>query len=192
VAGDGFVKVLVIPEDPTLDQYILKPIVHRLFADLGRTARIDILSNPRLRGVDQALNQTVLTGIAETFRMIDLFLVLVDRDGDPVRPALARTREGEHAEKLFVCLAVEEVEVWMLALHRDSLRASWNEIRAEMNPKERFALPFLRDRAPKLDAGGGRAWAMRELGAGWRGLLQVCPELQELRERLRGWLESRI
>jgi hypothetical protein len=55
----------------------------------------------------------------------------------------------------------------------------------------RDALRLLRDQAPKLDAGGGRAWAMRELGAGWRGLLQVCPELQELRERIRGWLESR-
>lgn len=184
-------KVLVIPEDPTLDQYILKPIVHRLFADLGRTARIDILSNPRLRGVDQALSQVVLSGIAETFRMIDLFLVLVDRDGDQNRPVLARARENEHADKLFVCLAVEEVEVWMLALHRDSLQTPWNEIRGEVNPKERFTLPFLRNRAPKLDAGGGRAWAMRELGAGWRGLLQVCPELQELRERLRGWLDSR-
>jgi hypothetical protein len=64
VAGDGFVKVLVIPEDPTLDQYILKPVVNRLFADLGRTARIDILSNPRLRGVDQELSQAVLSGIA--------------------------------------------------------------------------------------------------------------------------------
>ena len=28
-------KILVIPEDPMLDQYILKPVVERLFADLG-------------------------------------------------------------------------------------------------------------------------------------------------------------
>jgi len=28
------VKVLIIPEDPTLDQYILRPIVGRIFADL--------------------------------------------------------------------------------------------------------------------------------------------------------------
>lgn len=184
-------KVLVIPEDPTLDQYILKPVVNRLFADLGRTARIDILSNPRLRGVDQALSQAILASIAETFRMIDLFLVLVDRDGVQGRTAIARAREGEHPETLFVCLAVEELEIWMLALHRETLRFPWNEIRSEKSLKERFSQPFLRDRAPKLDAGGGRAWAMRELGAGWRGLLQVCPELLDLREQIRGWLESR-
>lgn len=184
-------KVLVIPEDPTLDQYILKPVVGRLFSDLGRPARIDVLSNPRLRGVAQALSAPTLSGIADTFRMIDLFLVLVDRDGNMERPAVAAARETEHDGRLFVCLAIEEIEVWMLALHRDALDAPWTEVRSERNPKERFAAPFLAANAPKLDVGGGRAWAMQELGAGWRGLLQVCPELQELKDRLQGWLQSR-
>ena len=185
-------KVLVIPEDPTLDQYILKPLVGRLFTDLGRPARIDVLSKPRLRGVDQALSAPVLSDIADTFRMIDLFLVLVDRDGNLERPAVAAAREAEHTGRLFVCLAIEEVEVWMLALHRSTLGVAWTEVRSERNPKERFAAPFLSANAPKLDAGGGRAWAMRELGAGWRGLLQVCPELQELRDRIHRWLRSSV
>jgi hypothetical protein len=191
LAGDGLVKVLVIPEDPTLDQYILKPVVSRLFSDLGRPARIDVLSKPRLRGVAQALGASVLSDIAETYRMIDLFLVLVDRDGDLERPVVAVAREAEHAGRLFVCLAIEEVEVWMLALHREALGTSWTEVRSERNPKERFAAPFLAANAPKLDAGGGRAWAMRELGPAWRGLLQVCPELQELKDRIQSWLQSR-
>jgi hypothetical protein len=38
-------KVLVAPEDPTLDQYVLKPIVERLFADLGKTPRVLVLSH---------------------------------------------------------------------------------------------------------------------------------------------------
>lgn len=184
-------RVLVIPEDPILDQYILKPLVARLFSDLGRPVRIDVLSKPRLRGVDQALSAPVLSGIAATFRMIDLFLVLVDRDGDLERPAVAVAREAEHAGRLFVCLAIEEVEIWMLALHRDALGAQWAEVRSERDPKERFAVPFLAANAPRLDAGGGRAWAMRQLGAGWRGLLQVCPELQELKDRIQSWLQSR-
>src|SRR5215210_2922044 len=71
--GDGLVKVLVIPEDPTLDQYILKPLVSRLFSDLGRAVSIDVLSKPQLRGVAQALNVLVLFDIAETYRMIDLW-----------------------------------------------------------------------------------------------------------------------
>jgi hypothetical protein len=183
------VKVLIIPEDPTLDQYILKPVVIRLFSELGRPARIDILTNPRLRGVDQALGQKDLADIVRRFPMIDLFLVLVDRDGHLERHAIAKVREEEHPGRLFICLAIEEVEVWMLALHRDTLGVSWSTVRCERNPKERFAHPFLITRTPRLDVGGGRAWAMRELGSGWRGVLRVCPELQELRDRIRGWLE---
>lgn len=184
-------RVLIIPEDPVRDQFIVKPIVARIFSDLGRSTKINILTQPRLRGVDQALSQDKLATIVASFQMIDVFLVLVDRDGNPDRPAVARVREEEHPERLFVCLAVEEVEVWMLALHRAVLGVPWTTVRSENNPKERFAQPFLAAQIPKVDLSHGLAWAMRELGAGWRGLLQVCPELQELRERLRDWLESR-
>jgi hypothetical protein len=186
------VKVMVVPEDPTLDQYILKPVVEQIFADLGRSPRVQVLSKPRLRGVAQALDPAILTDIIETNRMIDLFLVLVDRDGNTdKRPIEAKERAREHPDRLFVCLAIEEVEVWMLALHRDSLDASWKEVRAERDPKERFAHPFLAARAPKLGAGGGRAWAMREVGAKWKGVLEVCPELDELKQSIREWLLRR-
>ncbi len=182
-------KVLIIPEDPTLDQYILKPVVKRLFDDLERPARIDVLSNPRLRGVAQALDSATLADIVSTFQMIDLFLVLVDRDGDTTRPAVAAARETEHPGRLIACLAIEEIEVWMLALHRDTLGSPWREVQSERNPKERFATPFLAARAPKLDPGAGRSWAMRELGTGWRGVLQVCPEIDDLKRRIQDWLD---
>lgn len=123
--------------------------------------------------------------------MIDLFLVLVDRDGNPQRAGVAHQREAEHGERLFACLAIEEIEVWMLAIHRESLGLPWNEVRAEIHPKERFAQPFLTERAPKLDPGAGRAWAMRELGARWKGILQCCPELNELQARIEKWLAGR-
>jgi hypothetical protein len=61
VDGDSAVKVLIIPEDPTLDRYILKPIVEQIFADFGRIARVMVLENPRLRGVDQALDAATTT-----------------------------------------------------------------------------------------------------------------------------------
>lgn len=180
---------MVVPEDPSLDQYILKPLVERLFADLGKSVRIQVLSNPRLRGVDQALNRAKLAEVVETYPMIDLFLVLVDRDGQTGRHAEAMARENEHPNRLFVCLAIEEVEVWMLAIHRDVIGHNWTNVRAEHHPKERFAHPFLAEHAPKLDLGGGRAWAMRPLGQKWKGVLDVCPELAELRRRVSSWLE---
>jgi hypothetical protein len=88
--------------------------------------------------------------------MIDLFLLTVDRDADEHRAKRARSLETEHPGRLFACLAVEEVEVWMLALHRDRLPSPWAEVRGERGPKERFAHPFLAAHAPKLDAGQGR------------------------------------
>lgn len=177
-------KVLVIPEDPMLDQYILKPVAERLFIDLGLAARIDVLWNPRLRSVNQALDASVVRHIVDTYSMIDLFLLIVDRDADEHRATRTRARETEHAGRLFACLAVEEVEVWMLALHRDRLPSPWAEVRGERDPKERFAHPFLAAHAPKLDAGQGRKWAMRDLGARWKGLLDVCPEIAELKARI--------
>lgn len=185
-------KVLIVPEDPTYDQYVLKPIVERIFSDLARPARIEVLHNPRLTSVDQALDSIVLADVVDKYRMIDLFLVLVDRDGDAVgRPARAQAREATHRGRLFVCLAIEEVEVWMLAIHRDRLVTPWSEVRAEPHPKERFADPFLNEHAPRLGPGGGRKWAMRGLGSKWQGVLEVCPELADLRQRIASWLSDR-
>jgi hypothetical protein len=147
-----------------------------------------VLLNPRLRGVAQALNSDILADIVATYPMNDLFLVLVDRDGDAARAGLASARESEHPNRLFVCLAIEEIEVWMLAIHSEALGSGWREVRAEIHPKERFAEPFLQARAPRLDAGQGRAWAMRGLGGQWRGVLQRCPELDELQRRVESWL----
>ena len=177
-------KVLVIPEEPMPDQYILKPVMECLFVDLALSARVDALWNPRLRSVSQALDSSMLRHIVGVYSMIDLFLLNVDRDADEHRAKRARTLEAEHPGRLFACLAVEEVEVWMLALHRDRLPSPWAEIRRERDPKERFAYPFLAAHAPKLDAGHGRKWAMRDLGARWKGLLDVCPEIAELKTRI--------
>jgi hypothetical protein len=80
----------------------------------------------------------------------------------------------------------------MLALHRERLGAPWKEVRADRDPKERFASPLLAQLAPRMALGGGRVRAMEPLGhKGWRTLLQLCPELDELRNRLSVWLAQR-
>ncbi len=183
-------RVLVIPEDPTIDQYILRPVVSRLFVDLGKLPQVEILFRPRLRGVTEALDAIKLASVVGSFPMVDLFLVIVDRDGIESRKAVSGAREAEHSGRLIVCLAIEEIEVWMLAIHHASLGYPWREVRSEIHPKERFAQPFLQERAPKLDAGQGRAWAMRNLGGQWRGVLRRCPELEELKQRIETWLDA--
>ncbi len=176
-------RVLVIPEDPYLDQYILKPVIAALFDDLGRTPQVEVLQKPRLRGVAQALDVTILSAIVLDNRMIDLFLLVVDRDCDGQRQDAVGALERRHPGKLIACLAVEEVEVWMLALHRDALTARWSEIVGECHPKERFAEPFLVERGWNTSL--GRERAMRSLRGQWKTLVSLCPELAALRERVR-------
>ena len=44
-------RVLVIPEDPTHNGYILKPIAEMILADVGKpNAKVELLTNPRLTG----------------------------------------------------------------------------------------------------------------------------------------------
>lgn len=149
-------KVLIIPEDPKLDQYILRPVVERMMADLGVAARVEVLWDPRLRSVSQALDPATVRKIVAANRMVDLFLLMVDRDCESDRAARARTREDEHPGRLLATLAIEEVEVWMLALHRDVLPSAWQDIRRECHPKERFAHPLLASIFPRLAPGEGR------------------------------------
>jgi hypothetical protein len=186
-------KVLVIPEDPVLDRYILTPIVERLFSDLGQKARVTVLENPRLRGVDQALDPNRIMEIIRRHEgMIDLFLLMVDRDCDRKgNTQHARHLENVHPGQLLACLAVEEVEVWMLALHRQRLMATWADIRGECDPKERYVEPFLRAQGWDRQLAGGRPRAMRDLGKGWSGLLAACPELVDLKKRISAWLAAR-
>jgi hypothetical protein len=175
------VKVLIIPEDPSLDKYILKPIVERLFCDLGRVARIDVLEEPHLKGVAQALDATIVNEIVRDNPMEDLFLLIVDRDCNRFKNVeRAASREAEHTGRLIACLAVEEVEVWMLALHRERLSAGWADVRNECDPKERFADPLL-DMLGRDSPGRGRKGAMRLLGTKWKGLLDLCPEIDTLK-----------
>ena len=184
-------KVLIIPEDQTLDGFVVLPIIERMFADLGRArARIWVLPEPRLRGVDHALDAAMIRRIIAENRMVDLFLLLIDRDCNRyANMERAAARAAEHPGKLITCLAVQEIEVWLLALHRERLQHPWSEIRAECDPKECFAEPLLEELGP-LGPGRGRKAAMRGLGAKWNGLLHLCPELADLREKIATWTRT--
>ncbi len=185
-------RVLVIPEAPTLDQYVVKPIIEWISLDLGRNARVDILNDPRISGAAQALNPSLIAEIIRDNAMIDLFLLVVDRDCDwMVHEAKTRVRESEHPDRLIAALAWQEIEVWALALHRERHSTRWSVIRAECDPKERYGGdPFVQEHGWLGTVGKGRKKAMRGLGGGWSGLRQVCPEIEALRERIEAWLQT--
>lgn len=183
-------KVLVIPEDPVLDEHILKPIVEQLIADLEITARVEVLQDPRMRGSSYALDPATIAGVVEDNPMVDLFLLIVDRDCDREgHTAKAAAIAAQHSGKLLACVAREEVETWALALHRSELPESWNVVRADCDPKERYFEPLVR-RKQWRGPGGGRKRAMKDLGPAFRGLLQVCSELAVLRTDIAAWAQE--
>lgn len=185
-------KVLIIPEDPTRDQYILKPVVEYLFRSLQVSTRVEVLLDPHLRGIHEALDPKKVKEIIEENPMVDLFLLIVDRDCNRYKNEnKARARQEEHAGKLIATCACQEVEVWMLALHWDELPARWPEIREECDPKERFVEPFLAEKGWAAGVGQGRKRAMRKGKSGLGGLLQVCPEIAALQGSIQEWLQQR-
>ena len=96
----------------------------------------------------------------------------------------ARTREQEHTGKLLACSAWQEIEVWMLAGYKIRLASSWAEVRADCDPKERYAEPLLKE-LNSASPGGGRKAAMRRVTV---DQLMTCDELKDLAARLGAWL----
>ena len=187
-------KVTVISENHTLDQHILKPVVQRLFRDLNRRARVDVLPDPGLGGVSQALDKRILGRILDENPMVDLFLLIVDRDCVASRQGRldARVQQAGDAGKAVIgCLAIEEVEVWALALHASELPDRWSQVRKECDPKERYFQPLAKAKSWLESKGRGRAEAMKALAGNWRALKQRCSEVQQLQDEIAVWLAGR-
>ena len=73
-------RVLVIPEDPTWNGYILKPLAKRLLADAGKPlARVALLANPGLRGSADAI-RAIREELPDSYRFFDLWLFFPDAD----------------------------------------------------------------------------------------------------------------
>ena len=181
-------RVMIIPEDPALDQFILKPVVEAIFQDLNRVARVQVLFNPRLRSVDQALEPTQLNSIIDSYPQEDLFLLLIDRDCNQNRLNRVNARESEvmsRRKALIGCLAIEEVEIWALAIYQGELPARWQEMRQECHPKETYFYPLVEQLGLQNNVGRGRKHIMKSLSGQYSRLLQLCPEIAELRDRIR-------
>ena len=181
-------RVLVIPEDPTYNGYILQPIVERMLAELGKST----CSRRRCSPAPNSMVTPTLSARSEAIssigiRRFDLWLFLPDGDRasnlEPLESELAR--RNVH---LFCCAAQPEVEAWLLAGYRDELAISWGEVRQHPRLKEEVFEPFLRQFGDTRSPGSGRENLTRQTLTNYRGLLHVCPELAELEDRLRTFL----
>lgn len=177
-------KVLVIPEDPTYNGYILKPLIEKIMSSIGKpNAEVIVLTNPFATGYEMI--KAALPDICERYRHFDCMLFLPDQDCQDRAAELANveTQAQQIGVKLLACAAVQEVEAWLLAGHTDKLNADWKTIRNDCDLKERYFNPFLAEHGDR-SVGDGRKRLMREALTHFDGILMRCPELKELRQRL--------
>ncbi len=172
-------KVLIIPEDFRKDQYMLKPLFERLFANFERpNTRVVVCTAPLLQGVTEAMKEDRLSEIFDRYRMIDIFVLCVDRDGIQTRQnrlnELEKTFGG--SRRFLAVNAWEELETWVLAGLDLPKEWAWAAIRQDISVKERYFEPLARQLGVADGPGGGRK-ALGELAARRvPGIRQKCPE----------------
>ena len=192
-------NVLVIPEDSRFDQHVLKPIIEAMLAALDRPrAKVRVCQDPVLGGVDQATNWNRVSEILDLYEgMVDLFLLIVDRDGKPGRrsaldgieaKARATLRVGSH---LLAENAWQEIEVWILAGMDLPTEWEWKEIRTEIQLKETYYTPFARSRNAVDEPGEGRRRLALEAASRYGRIRRLCPEdVRSLEVRIQALLAA--
>lgn len=178
-------QVLVVPEDPTYNGDILGPLIQRMLAECGKPkAKVLVLTNPKVRGYEHARDR--LLEILDRYSHFDLFLFLVDADGKDKTKAFdgleSAARSVGHA--LYCLAAVQEVEVWLLAGHAEKLATKWADVRRDRSVKENIFEEFLSKHGDPRRYGGGRDLLMKQAIAKYPQILQRCPELRVLQERI--------
>lgn len=179
-------KVLVVCEDHSLDQYICKPVVERALAEVGVRGMVRVLTDPRLQGVSQLLRELPMI-LQDTMEQIVVVVADNDCDREHTKRKLAAAAEGD--PRVVACCAMEEVEIWMLALHQKELGIPWKDVRSDCDVKDSVAVPFLRRTGRDKFVGRGRKDAMREILGSWRTLLDLCDEPKTFCSELRAAVE---
>lgn len=191
------INVLVIPEDFRKDQYMLKPIIEKMMAALDVKANVRVCADPLLGGVGEALKWERISDIIQRYRgMTRIFILAVDRDGDAAREGRLRGMENQASNRLgagksFLAEnAWQELEVWVLAGLKDlPANWSWQEIRAERDPKERYYKPYAEARGVLNEPYEGRGTLAKEAARNYQRIRQLCPEdIQSLEARIRAAL----
>ena len=173
-------NVLVIPEDFRKDQYILKPLFERLLRSMGkRNARVRICQDPLLGGIGEATKSERIAEIVERYDgMMDVFVLCVDRDGNPGRRQKLDDIEKEFGDDgdFLAENAWEELETWVLAGLDLPRSWRWPDIRAEVHVKEEYFDKLAKSRSVADGPGGGRRALGREAASRIDAIRQKCPE----------------
>ena len=170
-------NVLLIPEDFTYDQYILRPLFARLFRAIGKpTAKIRVCREPNLGGVREALKIERLREIVDSYPTTDLFILCVDRDGITGRRTRLNQIEKTFGPRFLGENAWEELETWVLAGLTLPKGWSWQDVRAEIQVKKTYFEPLARERGVANGPGSGRRELATEASKRIATIRQKCTE----------------
>lgn len=180
-------NVLIVPENPTYNGAILKPLCDRLLQECGKPrANIEVMQNPRTNGYEDAKKQFPYK-ILDLYWLKHLVLFLPDSDGKDRNAEFARMEADFEQNaiaitrpiRLICCAAVPEVEAWLLAGHRDKWEPDWQwgTMQADRSFKENYFNPFLekhgQDQSRYPD--GGRKQLMLEALRSYDAIKQRMP-----------------
>jgi hypothetical protein len=181
-------RVLVIPEDPKGDAFILKPLVAKVM-ELAQKRRADvrICHVPNFGGYGGLLSfERVKTEVLNRYQDVDLFLIFADRDGDPGRDIATENlrnklqnhldENGRSDQKVLCELARQEVEVFPLAGHPASKNWPWQEIRSDPHVKDSWFRKLAIEVGTIRLVDGGRGVLMSAAMKNWSRIKSRCPE----------------
>ena len=184
-------RVLVIPEDPTWNGYILTPLAKALLADADKpAAQVTLLTNPRLQGYNQALT-AVRDELPDRYEFFDLWLFFPDADRANA-DAMQRLETDLQAKgiALLCCPAQPEVEIYACVAFRDDLPGTWEDARKHTRMKEDVFEPLLEQRGDRRRPGRGRDLMIERALQNLPLLFQLCPEIETLRNRIAASLQD--
>lgn len=179
-------EILVIPEDPTNNGYILRPLFSALLRRIGKpNARVRVLTDPRAQGFSHAV-KLLEEILPDRWRHIQPWVFVPDAD----RANESAMRELEERSlrrgiRLITCIAQPELEIYACFARRKSLPLRWQELRQHTHFKEDVFQKLISDGGvDPRGAGGGRAQLIKESIAELESMIQLCPGLHLLSERL--------
>jgi hypothetical protein len=178
-------KVLVIPEDPTHNGYILKPLVEAILADAGKpNAKVTVLTKPRLEGYEHAV-KAIREELPDSYGFWNLWIFIPDADRATAEAMTALEDElTRKSIKLLCCPAQPEVEIYACVPYRRDIKGGWEGARKDVRFKEDVFAPLLAKHGDDRRAGSGRDLMIEQALQNRAALYQFCPELARLRERI--------
>ena len=183
--------VLVIPEDPVLNGYILKPLAEAIMENAGKpAAKVKVLDKPRVRGYDHAV-RVIRNELPQTYGFKDLWLFFPDVDKATCGAMRAlEERVAKQEITLLCCAAQPEVEIYACVAFLDDIRCSWKEVRHHPQMKEDIFAPLLASHGDPRRPGAGRDMMINRSLENLPALFRLCPELRCLRNRIAAHLQA--